>query len=317
MSDIFESKAGSEEGQNRPCRVAYTINNEQPVKCTIVSDQPLFYMDYEFDEHEDDFYDDMDSSVLEKELKDLKTEIEAFDRFSKNFLKNDNSFEKFSENVQGICAQFNASTSAKKFDIQDIIEVTAQSRLGASYINATLEDGFEIMHCNQVDDSFYHSTSKKILINPSLDEGDQILTLSRELRRHYQSKTGALLQPLLFAPDEAVLVNRALQADLMASTIRIAWELQLSGRRDIWERVENSSFADLGHAFAREAFLDFRNINNGIAATAVFESWFLSRRAQITDKKLIQNMLSDHNGMVFDFWKYGKNFRVALDYRAG
>lgn len=32
--------------KRRVCQCAYTINNRQPVTCTIISDQPLFYMDY-------------------------------------------------------------------------------------------------------------------------------------------------------------------------------------------------------------------------------------------------------------------------------
>jgi hypothetical protein len=56
----------------------------------------------------------------------------------------------------------------------------------------------------------------------------------------------------------------------------------------------------LGRAFAREAFLDFRTINNGLASAAVFECWFLSERCRATDKQLINQMLSDHQGYVFE-----------------
>ena len=34
-------------------RIAYSLNNHQPVECTIISDQPLFYMDDEIP-YEDD-----------------------------------------------------------------------------------------------------------------------------------------------------------------------------------------------------------------------------------------------------------------------
>jgi hypothetical protein len=58
--------------------------------------------------------------------------------------------------------------------------------------------------------------------------------------------------------------------------------------------------SDLARAFAREAYLDFRTINNGVAAAAVFESWFLSERCRVEDRKLIQQMLADYRGYVFD-----------------
>lgn len=94
--------------------------------------------------------------------------------------------------------------------------------------------------------------------------------------------------------------------------VRVAWELQLSGHKDVWQRLESSPLADLGRAFAREAFLDFRTINNGVACAAVFEAWFLSERCQAQDKRLIQQMLSDHQGYVFDLDKVSKGLTPEL-----
>jgi hypothetical protein len=58
--------------------------------------------------------------------------------------------------------------------------------------------------------------------------------------------------------------------------------------------------ADLARAFAHEAFLDFRTINNGVASAAVLEAWFLSERCKNEDKQLIQQMLNDTQGYVFE-----------------
>jgi hypothetical protein len=81
--------------------------------------------------------------------------------------------------------------------------------------------------------------------------------------------------------------------------IRVGWELQLSGHKDVWSRIENSTLSDLGRGFAREAIADFRSINNGLAARATFESWFLSERCRKADRTLIQQMLADYQGYVF------------------
>jgi hypothetical protein len=70
--------------------------------------------------------------------------------------------------------------------------------------------------------------------------------------------------------------------------------------------------ADLGRAFAYEAFLDFRTLNNGQAAAAVFECWFLSERCRIEDKNLIRQMLADTQGYVFDEEQSGKALTPAL-----
>ena len=74
----------------------------------------------------------------------------------------------------------------------------------------------------------------------------------------------------------------------------------------------NSSFADLGRAFAREAYLDFRTLNNGQAMAAVFEGWFLSERCRAQDKLLINQMLNDHQGYVFDMKEVDSALTPAL-----
>ena len=113
-------------------------------------------------------------------------------------------------------------------------------------------------------------------------------------------------------PDQAILINRAQHADLSISMIRIAWELQLAEYKETWKRIENSSLADLGRAFAREAFVDFRSLNNGAACAAVFEAWFLSERCRYHDKKLIQIMLADYQGHVFGSQQASRNISIDL-----
>ena len=134
----------------------------------------------------------------------------------------------------------------------------------------------------------------------------------RELRRVWQHRNGALLNPLIFHPDQAILVNRAQIADLAVIMVRVAWELQLAGEKAPWERLANSSMADLAHAFSRESCLDFRNLNNGNAQSAVFESWFLSERCCKEDKNLVQLMLADYQGYVFDTQQSSQNVTAEL-----
>jgi hypothetical protein len=153
---------------------------------------------------------------------------------------------------------------------------------------------------DQIETAIYDRKAGQILINAQINQVDQVFLAVQELRRHYQHRQGALIHPLTFHPDNAVLINRAQHADLVVSVIRVAWELQLSGFKEAWDRIEGSSMADLGRAFAREAFLDFRTINNGQASAAVFEAWFLSERCRMQDKVMINQMLADHQGYVFE-----------------
>ena len=55
-----------------PCLMAYTLNNTQPVICTLVADQPYFYMEEDFAPEDDDIlgFENIDS--FEQEILDLR-----------------------------------------------------------------------------------------------------------------------------------------------------------------------------------------------------------------------------------------------------
>ncbi len=311
MSDnIFEYISASKAMENRVCRVAYTINNKQPVACTIIGDQPLFYMDFEGDFEEEGLFEDADFAILESELTELKREIESFETFSNNFISGPNvRMEEFLEDKEIMLDYENVSENT---NIAELIEVLEQSRLADAYMKCAAEYDVQIEYSEQIENSCYDRKNAKILVNPAMSQASQILVATQELRRHYQHRQGALIHPLMFHPDQAVLVNRAQVADLVTSMVRVAWELQLAGVKSAWEHIENSSIADLGRAFAREAYLDFRTINNGEAAAAVFEAWFLSDRCRSQDKALIQQMLSDYQGYVFELEEATKNITPTL-----
>ncbi len=313
MSNTFENMFGNVSGAARVCRVAYTINNTQPVACTIIGEEPLFYMDFEGAlEEEEGCFDPLDMQALESELLTLAQSIQAYDRYSSGeAVSSADKITAFQENA-GFIASEAAKTEISERALKDLIKTLRISRLAGAYMDLAEEHNIELAYSGQVGTASYERSSGKILINPQLETIDQILLTARELRRHQQHRSGALINPMMFHPDSAVLVNRAQCADLAASMVRIAWELQLAGQKDVWERVENSTMGDLARAFAREAFLDFRTINNGQASTAVFEGWFLSERCRAEDRKLIQHMLADYQGYVFDKEEAAKSVAPTL-----
>jgi hypothetical protein len=85
----------------------------------------------------------------------------------------------------------------------------------------------------------------------------------------------------------------------MTMMVRVGWELRLAGDATAWDYLEQNGHHDLTRAFSREALTDFRSLNNGRAATAAFEAWFISERCRAHDRKLIQQMLADYQGYVF------------------
>ncbi|MCI5059509.1 MAG: hypothetical protein MRY79_00390 [Alphaproteobacteria bacterium] len=315
--------------QDGHVRIAYSLDNTQPVLCTLLSDQPFFYMDEEIIEEEDSIlsedmaefflngqlagsYDDgMDidaridinaTSELNAEISDLCSKMESYDRLALDFTQpRDVRMQEFvadSVFVTQETSGLDTTNDAKR--LEALRALLSQSRMAASLLACADHYEVELILSNQTSGAAYDKKAGKILIRPDIDPVNQFLLCVQELRRHWQHRQGALVHPLTFHPDQAVLINRAQLADLMVAVIHSAWELKLQGMDEFWTHIENSALYDLGRAFAREAHADFRTLNNGKAAAAVFETWFLSERCQHQDKKLIQAMLADYRGYVFE-----------------
>lgn len=315
MSKNYEDLCNEQNIQNRVCSVAYTLNDYQPVISTHIGDQPFFYMDEEDIIDEDDGYSIEELEILAQEIKALQGEVAALEN-TPEFMPEDTMklYSHFTENAVSITNEEKFILSAKEQEarIEDIQKILGESRLAAAYLTCAKKHDVTIKLCDQVADAVYDRRSGTILLYPHMDMSEQILLTVRELRRHWQHRSGALINPLTFQPENAILINRTLEADLVVSVIRVAWELQLAGLKDVWERVEASSLSDLSRSFAREAFMDFRTINNGAAAAAVFEAWFLSERCRQQDKKIIQSMLADYNGYVFSNDEASKQVSLEL-----
>jgi len=281
------------ERAERICRVSYILNNDQPVRSTLIGDQPLFYMD--FDEMLED-----ELAALDLLESDLYVSESLMPSCESHFREEEISLEAIISGFQANADSLTGSPEKECPDINEKLELLKTSRYASSLFEFATQYNVCIEYSDQIENSSYMRDTGKILVNPRLKEEEQILLFGRELRRVWQHRHGLLLHPLTFHPDQAVLVNRAQIADLTVSMVRIAWELQLGGYKAAWERIENSPMADFGRIFAREAFIDFRTLNNGMAMAAAFETWFISERCRVQDKYLIQQMLSDYQGYVFE-----------------
>lgn len=306
-------------GYRRRVSIAYTLNNYQPVRCTIIGDQPLFFMDYEgsmeadsFAAGTEDFFDAVEpiDTTLES-VEAIERGVEKLqERVMRALQEEETTFDAESEEraaaalalfMQDTAFATTASPEAAMMeDAEYLLAQLAKSAHNAALIENARKYETRFIMGGAVSTAVYDRRQNAVYINPNLNETDQLLLLSRELRRIWQHRNGALVHPLTFHPDQAVLVHRAQVADLCVAMVRSAWELQLAGNQAAWERLENSSLSDLARAFAREAYMDFRSINNGEASAAVFEAWFLSERCRQEDRRLIQQMLADYQGYVFE-----------------
>ncbi len=284
------------------CRVAYTINNRQPVRSTYIGNQPLFYMDYDENFEEEELLDEFLLDLLEEDIVQLKNEMMACGHAPAEFASSDNDrLDEFREDADFVTKpnpSFNGKKSGEK--LSSVLKTFEKSRLGLTYLSFMEEHNIRIVYSDQVSASLYDKEAALIMINPILDETLQILLLAKEARTVWQHKNGVLIHPLTFYPDQAVLVHRVQKVDVVLSMIRIAWELRLADRKEAWTHLEHSSLSDIARTFGREASSCFLNLDNGMAAAAAFESWFLSDRCKQYDRALIQEMLADYKGYIFD-----------------
>lgn len=310
-SDQDKTVSGARK-KHRPCLMAYTINNTQPVICTIVADQPYFYMEEESQyAEEDDILGLEEYADFEKDLGELKRKMAAFERLSKSYERApERRLSDFAEQAKDMTASREHASLMQPVDA--IKALLNESRMATALLDFASDHNVHMIESDQTFGARYDRDAGKIFIHPDLSYPECVLLAVRELRRHWQHRKGAMIHPLTFHPDQAILINRAQEADLSIAMVRVGWELQLAGQKDVWDHIENSGMADLGRAFAREAFTDFRSLASGKASSAVFETWFLSERCRHQDKKLIQGMLADHLGYVFTNEEASRSVSIEL-----
>lgn len=196
--------------------------------------------------------------------------------------------------------------------IEDLKAVILKSRTGESLLQDASPGVLTIIYDAQSPASqFYVRGDERIVtLNPYRPKGDLVNLLARELRRVGQHKNGALVNPLSFEPDEAILVNRAQQADVLMVSVKVAWELRLAGEPEAWDFLTATPLADVSRIFEIKAQSDFRTLNNGEACRAAYDKFFEDSRTKLHDKRIIHQMLLDEHG----YMKAGsKRPKVTMD----
>jgi len=195
-----------------------------------------------------------------------------------------------------VCARFGGDVDYA--DLGELKTILTKSRTGAALLCGDGARGLKIYYDPQTPMSQFYPRGEEsfIAINPHRPKGDILNMLIRELRRAWQYRQGALVNPMSFEPDEAVLVNRAQQADVLMVSIKVAWELKLVGEAEAWDFMTGSHIVDMTRAFEVHAQKDFRTLNNGAAARAVYDKFFEDSRTKAHDKRIIHQMLLDDHG---------------------
>lgn len=180
--------------------------------------------------------------------------------------------------------------------IDELRDTIRKSRTGEVLLDGESGRGLKIYYDEQTQFAQFYPEARMITLNPNRPKGDLLNMLARELRRAWQLQNETLMNPLEFEPDEAILLNRAQQADTMLISIRVAWELKLSGEPEAWEFMAGAPYSDITRIYEVHAQSDFRSLNNGEAARAAYDKWFEDNRTKMFDKRIIHQMLLDESG---------------------
>lgn len=220
------------------------------------------------------------------------------------------------ENAAFVC--LDDLESVKEHDAQriyDLLEVARQSRTCVSMIDDPSLAGLSVKFDRQTPHSALCIGADgkiTILLNPDRSPAETILMFFRELRRSWQLTHELLQNPLKYEPEDAVLLNRVQQADLVTLMVRMAWELNLAGCTNAWDSLSSSNLYVIAHAFAHQARNDFRSLNNGSACRAAYDAWFESDLAKGHDRRVIHEMLLDEKGYVFGEGREERILRSAF-----
>jgi hypothetical protein len=280
MAKIISTNTNADKNR-KPCRMAYTVGHKQPVLCTLLANDPFF-----FDIDPEAFAEDIDDNIALDGAsfnvpEALRTARETSDGFIT--LGDDDESLLLTDDLAAIC--HTALSPAAVLDIDAAVSLLTLSSTGRLLWE---QAGVSAVCDASVCGARFDSQARLVRINPTLDAEDAALALSRELRR-------AVLAPvteMLKNPDSAIVINRAMQAELLTVPVQVAWELNMAGNRGIWERLSRSTLSDLVYAYGHRASTDFRALRDGRAAMAAFDQWFYSGRTRRADRGLIQSLLA-------------------------
>ena len=197
-----------------------------------------------------------------------------------------------------VCGGDEDSAPDDRVELEELAALMLKSRTGEMLLRDASDRGLKIFYDPQTPQSQFYPREGTcvIALNPERPRGDLLGMLGRELRRAWQYHRGALINPMSFEPDEAVLVNRAQQADAFMMSVRIAWELKLAAESEAWDFMAGSPMGGVTRAFELCAQEDFRSLNNGEAPRAAYDKFFEGSCTKAHDKRIIHQMLLDDAG---------------------
>ncbi len=264
--------------------MAYTLGRKQPVLCTLLGNDPFF-----FDIDPEALADDLDEKISLADAnfnvpEALKIARETSDGFIT--LGDDDAGLPLTDDLVALCR--NALAPAAGLNCAEAFALLQQSTTGKVLLAQAEASGLDVATSDIVDGVELNVSTKTIMINPGLSNEAAALLIAREIR-HF-----ALLPvcDALKNPESAILVNRAMQAELATLPVQIGWELNLAGHSDVWDCLGRSAQADLVYAYGHRASSDFRALRDGRAAMAAFDQWFYSGRTRKADRSLIQSLLA-------------------------
>jgi len=260
-------------------------------QCNLIGDQPLFYIDDASDIEDEDFLFQEETGLFpsdEKFLAKMKAKLAAYEKTAETLSNIDYTAPE--DDFDNTVLEMQTTQTS----LDDVIAYGGQSGLFRSYADALEQSGIEIIMTAEIETSAYNRTSQTIFVNPFLDVRVSSCALMKSMRAAWNHVNGALINPLAFQPEEAVLMNRLIAADMDVAVVAFMWDMKLAGDEEIWANAMMSSQYDLCAAYAMEAMTDFRSIKSGLAARATFEKWFLSSRCKSFDRQIIQTMMGGH-----------------------
>lgn len=282
------------------CKCAFTFGmSAQPVLCNIIDTSPLFYIDTGFED--EDFLEleelrvELQEGLSREELQEKKYRLDQAGKHLSGYQKKP-TIDLFTANAAAMLGR----APAPRLDHDMAVKLLCESKLATSLLDVARKAGVEIKPSAHVAGVLYDRAGRTILVNPAQSEVRAVFGMARALRQAWMHQKGLLIHPLCFQPEDGILLNRLMVADVLSVQCRVAWEIKLAGHAELWEELMGGAGYDIATAFAREAIADFRALTNGRANRACFETWFLSGRCKVADKDLIQQMLADQHGLVFN-----------------
>jgi hypothetical protein len=161
--------------------------------------------------------------------------------------------------------------------LESVLDRLTRSPTGRDLVEAAHRENIDIRVDSLLNASGFYAREHRVAVLDleRLSDAQASLTMSHTFSHVRQASGGAAVDLRRYAAGDNALLNRTLQADAVAETCQVAWELKDCADAAVWEEARrHPAMGGAAAAFSAAVAADSRAAADGRARRAAYDGWF-------------------------------------------